>query len=220
MWKISRGPVGKVAPANRDIICSVPNPICEYQNFPGQKWCKSEPSKHEALTQCYFNVGPLSLTSEQHYNNIGSTSRVCWEITEAFIPFSESFINMLCVVTLQRQQPAISKLPAHLIIQWGSVQLWQYHRKSKKTPISMISSETVGARIKNDNVWWNDNIRPNPLKQWLETNCQQTLAHRWPRITMFDQQCINVMTPADTCDTYTGCTTCITQQGIVRQPFI
>ena len=160
----------------RDIISNAPNQLCEYQNFPGQKWCRSEPSKHEALTQCYFNVGPPSLTSEQHYNNIGSTPRVCWEITEALIPFSESFIKMLCVVTLQRQQPAISKLPAHLIIQWGSVQLWQYHRKSTKTPISMISSETVGARIKNDNVWWNDNIRPKPLKQWLETEVRSTVA--------------------------------------------
>ena len=37
----------------------------------------SMPSKHGALTQCCFNVGPSSSTSAQHYNNIGSTTRVC-----------------------------------------------------------------------------------------------------------------------------------------------
>ena len=40
---------------------------------------RRHPSKHETLTQCCFNVGPPSLTSAQHYNNIGSTPRVCWD---------------------------------------------------------------------------------------------------------------------------------------------
>ena len=38
------------------------------------------PSKHETSTQCCCNVGPLSATLAQHYNSIGSTSRVCWDM--------------------------------------------------------------------------------------------------------------------------------------------
>ena len=37
------------------------------------------PRKHETLTQCCFNVGPAAPTMGQHWNNIGSTSRVCWD---------------------------------------------------------------------------------------------------------------------------------------------
>ena len=34
------------------------------------------PSKHEALTQCWVNVGPASATLAQHWTNTGPTSRV------------------------------------------------------------------------------------------------------------------------------------------------
>ena len=37
------------------------------------------PSKHEALNQRWVNVGPPSTTSGQHWPNIGSMPRVCWE---------------------------------------------------------------------------------------------------------------------------------------------
>ena len=36
------------------------------------------PSKHEAFTQCCFNVGPASKTVGQHWNSIGWMPRVCW----------------------------------------------------------------------------------------------------------------------------------------------
>ena len=36
------------------------------------------PSKHETLTQCWFNVGPPSARLSQHWTNIGSMYRVCW----------------------------------------------------------------------------------------------------------------------------------------------
>ena len=36
------------------------------------------PSKHEALTQCCFDVGPPSSTAGQHQSSIGSMPRVCW----------------------------------------------------------------------------------------------------------------------------------------------
>ena len=38
-----------------------------------------EPSKREDLTQCYFNIGPPPTALDQHWNNIGSSPRVCWE---------------------------------------------------------------------------------------------------------------------------------------------
>ena len=38
----------------------------------------SSPSKHEALTQCCFNVGPVPLAMGQYWNSIGSNPRVCW----------------------------------------------------------------------------------------------------------------------------------------------
>ena len=39
---------------------------------------QSVPSKHETLNQCWFNVGPPSTTSAQHWTNIGLMSHVCW----------------------------------------------------------------------------------------------------------------------------------------------
>ena len=38
-----------------------------------------EPSKREDLTQCCFNTGPPLTALDQHWNNIGSSPRVCWE---------------------------------------------------------------------------------------------------------------------------------------------
>ena len=35
-------------------------------------------SKHETLSHCCFHVGLASQTLAQHWNSIGSTSRVCW----------------------------------------------------------------------------------------------------------------------------------------------
>ena len=40
----------------------------------------SRPSKHKTFNQCWFNVGPPSTTTAQHWTNIGSMSRVCWDI--------------------------------------------------------------------------------------------------------------------------------------------
>ena len=40
------------------------------------------PSKHEALNQCWGNVGPPSTTSSQHWPNIDSMPRVCWGVTD------------------------------------------------------------------------------------------------------------------------------------------
>ena len=36
-------------------------------------------SKHETLTQCWSNAGPLSATLAQHQTSTGSTPRVCWD---------------------------------------------------------------------------------------------------------------------------------------------
>ena len=38
-----------------------------------------EPSKREDLTQYCFNIGPPPTALDQHWNNIGSNPRVCWE---------------------------------------------------------------------------------------------------------------------------------------------
>ena len=38
-----------------------------------------EPSKHEDLIQCCSNIGPPPTALDQHWNNIGSSLRVCWE---------------------------------------------------------------------------------------------------------------------------------------------
>ena len=39
-----------------------------------------QPCKHEAFTQCYFNVGPESKTMGQHWNSTGWMSRACWKV--------------------------------------------------------------------------------------------------------------------------------------------
>ena len=37
------------------------------------------PSKHEDLNQCCFYVGPPPTALDQHWSNIGSSPRVCWD---------------------------------------------------------------------------------------------------------------------------------------------
>ena len=39
------------------------------------------PSKHEALAQRWFTVGPSSTTLAQQQTNVGPTSQVCWVAT-------------------------------------------------------------------------------------------------------------------------------------------
>ena len=41
---------------------------------------RCKPSKHEIFTQCCVDVGPPSSTSAQRQRNIGSMSRVFWEV--------------------------------------------------------------------------------------------------------------------------------------------
>ena len=47
---------------------------------------KKPSSKHEALAQCWGNVGPASKTMDQHYPNLGPTSRVCWAVNNRRSP--------------------------------------------------------------------------------------------------------------------------------------
>ena len=42
-----------------------------------------QPSKHEALNQCWFDACPASQTGGQKWTSIGSTSRVSWECWQA-----------------------------------------------------------------------------------------------------------------------------------------
>ena len=39
-------------------------------------------SKCETLIKCYCDVGPASLTQDQHYTCVDSMSRICWENME------------------------------------------------------------------------------------------------------------------------------------------
>ena len=39
------------------------------------------PSTYEDLTQCCFNIGPLPMALVQHWNNLGSSPRVCWVLS-------------------------------------------------------------------------------------------------------------------------------------------
>ena len=43
-------------------------------------WSAALPSKHEALAQCWVDVGSASKTLGQRQPNIGPTPRVCWVI--------------------------------------------------------------------------------------------------------------------------------------------
>ena len=47
-----------------------------------------QPSKHEALNQCWFDAGPVSQMVSQNWTSIGSTSRVCWECWQATLCFA------------------------------------------------------------------------------------------------------------------------------------
>ena len=51
-----------------------------------------QPSKHEALNQCWFDVGPASPTVKQNWTSIGSTSRVCWECWQDTLCFAHRWV--------------------------------------------------------------------------------------------------------------------------------
>ena len=48
----------------------------------------TQPSKHEALNQCWFDPVPASQTVGQHWTSIRSTSRVCWQCWQATLWFA------------------------------------------------------------------------------------------------------------------------------------
>ena len=57
-------------------------PMGQHLEFAGSAHQDTEigvslPRKHETVTQCWFNVGPPSTTSGQHWTNIGSMYRLC-----------------------------------------------------------------------------------------------------------------------------------------------
>ena len=47
----------------------------------------SQPSKHEALNQCWFDAGPVSQTVSQHWISIGSTSCLLGVLTSVLHQF-------------------------------------------------------------------------------------------------------------------------------------
>ena len=60
-----------------------------------------EPSKHYALKQCCFNVGPASQTSGQRAANIVSMCRVFWEVSH---PVSAKQLYNSCLMLDQRRR--------------------------------------------------------------------------------------------------------------------
>ena len=94
------------------------------------------PSKREHLTQCCFNIGPPPTAMDQHWNNIGSSLRVCWESCPHFdTPCRLCLVGtgstVLCVLVNEQHQIQVT----YTILGYGHVDiLWTYQ----------------GAKIK----WW------------------------------------------------------------------
>ena len=93
------------------------------------------PSKHKALSQCCFNVGPTSKTVGQHQNNIGLMPRVCWVLSSSDrIHVSQGIIN-----------PGIVVLNSHHNISPHQRRRSQYWIKRCYQNQMMISSATEEA---------------------------------------------------------------------------
>ena len=112
------------------------------------------PSKHESLAQCWINVDSLSKTMDQHWSNIGPTSRVRWvcpwqwwpsgryfhvpgiNIYKFTIPSKhETFTQCLCNVA---PSPAVqhwtnhecllgNTIPWYVISLHGAWSVWKFH---------------------------------------------------------------------------------------------
>ena len=54
-------------------------PVCQYSMAEENHAAQRQPSKHDALTQCWFYAGPASQTVVRHKTSIGPMRRVCWE---------------------------------------------------------------------------------------------------------------------------------------------
>ena len=71
--------------------------IAKYNNDIGlqitpRKW---QPNKHDALTQCWFYVGPPSATLAQRKTSIGSMRRVCWVVSTLVLKISSTLFSLL-----------------------------------------------------------------------------------------------------------------------------
>ena len=64
-------------------------------------WEGVYPSKHETLTQCWYNVDPPSATLAQHCTNIGFMSRVCWYVTSTYAKVNRSNLVIASLKTKQ-----------------------------------------------------------------------------------------------------------------------
>ena len=68
-------------------------------------------SKYETLTQCWFNVGPPSMTTAQHWISIGSMPRVCWDVC-LFVSCLHMSLSLFKTAT--QTVPALSRLYSSL----------------------------------------------------------------------------------------------------------
>ena len=93
------------------------------------------PSKHEALAQCWADVGPSSTTLAQHQPNIGPAPRVCWvyvglytaggdQSTDSVSHLIQEFCNLharcLCLLA-QREAPSNWRFFSCCRFPWGPV---------------------------------------------------------------------------------------------------
>ena len=42
--------------------------------------CNNSPNKRDMLTQCWIDVGPHSVTPDQHQTNVGRVYHVSWNL--------------------------------------------------------------------------------------------------------------------------------------------
>ena len=79
-------------------------------------------SKHETSTQCWTNIGPPSTTLAQHWSNIGSMSRACWDIPW----FGNQKVEIITRISRAYTTWATSKRTR---IRWWS-RLWEDHKSA------------------------------------------------------------------------------------------
>ena len=74
-------------------------------------WLISTPSKHETLTQCWFNAGSPSVTLAQHQTSTGSMPCVFW----AACWYASGYCPSQCLLNARRASTLLCRIHSALV---------------------------------------------------------------------------------------------------------
>ena len=110
-------------------------------------WPVNTPSKHETLTQCWSNSGPLFATLAQHQNSTGSMPRVCWAAGLAVHTASGDYkpTPIHCLLNVGLASPVLRQYPfiPSQCFMLEAQACWRYRQHTLNQSWANVSPQSV-----------------------------------------------------------------------------